>query len=37
VDRVEWFAIESARQKINKGQVPLLDELVRILAAQRQT
>jgi predicted NUDIX family NTP pyrophosphohydrolase len=35
VDRVEWFAIESARQKINKGQVPLLIELVRILAAQR--
>jgi predicted NUDIX family NTP pyrophosphohydrolase len=37
VDRVEWFAIGSARQKINKGQVPLLDELVRILAAQRPT
>lgn len=35
VDRVQWFAIESARQKINKGQVLLLDELVGILAAQR--
>jgi predicted NUDIX family NTP pyrophosphohydrolase len=30
VDRVEWFTIEIARVKINKGQVPLLDQLVRI-------
>jgi predicted NUDIX family NTP pyrophosphohydrolase len=27
VDRVEWFAIENARRKINKGQVPLLEQL----------
>lgn len=27
VDRGEWFSIEAARSKINKGQVAFLDEL----------
>lgn len=32
VDRAAWFDLETARQKIHKGQVPLLDELERLLA-----
>jgi predicted NUDIX family NTP pyrophosphohydrolase len=31
VDRAEWFTIESAREKIIKGQVEFLDELLRVL------
>ncbi len=31
VDRAGWFDITGAKKKINKGQIPLLDELVRIL------
>ena len=31
VDRAGWFSLESARQKILKGQLMLLDELQRIL------
>jgi predicted NUDIX family NTP pyrophosphohydrolase len=27
VDRAEWFTIEEAKHKINKGQIPLLDHL----------
>ena len=27
VDRAEWFALDAAREKINPGQVPLLDRL----------
>jgi predicted NUDIX family NTP pyrophosphohydrolase len=27
VDRAEWFTLELARRKINKGQIPLLDQL----------
>jgi predicted NUDIX family NTP pyrophosphohydrolase len=27
VDRAEWFTLEQARRKINKGQIPLLDQL----------
>jgi predicted NUDIX family NTP pyrophosphohydrolase len=27
VDRAEWFGLETAREKINVGQVPLLDRL----------
>jgi predicted NUDIX family NTP pyrophosphohydrolase len=27
VDRAEWFSIEQAREKINAGQVPLLERL----------
>src|SRR5687767_359208 len=32
VDRAEWFPIERARLKINQGQLPLLDELDRMIA-----
>lgn len=27
VDRAEWFSLDAAREKINAGQVPLLDRL----------
>jgi predicted NUDIX family NTP pyrophosphohydrolase len=27
VDRAEWFSVEEAREKINKGQASLLDQL----------
>ena len=27
VDRAEWFGLDAAREKINPGQVPLLDRL----------
>ena len=32
VDRIEWFTLELAAQKINSGQVPLLMQLQAILA-----
>jgi predicted NUDIX family NTP pyrophosphohydrolase len=32
VDRAAWFGIEEAKEKITKGQMPLLDELGRKLA-----
>jgi predicted NUDIX family NTP pyrophosphohydrolase len=31
VDRAEWFTTEVAKQKINPGQVGLIDELISIL------
>ena len=31
VDRAEWFGIDAAREKINSGQVPLLDRLEELL------
>jgi predicted NUDIX family NTP pyrophosphohydrolase len=31
IDRAAWFDLEAARQKINKGQVALIDELEKIL------
>jgi predicted NUDIX family NTP pyrophosphohydrolase len=31
VDRAGWFALPAAREKILKGQLPLLDELERLL------
>lgn len=31
VDRAAWFTLEAARQKINPGQAPLLDELQRLM------
>ncbi|MBV8997522.1 MAG: NUDIX domain-containing protein [Solirubrobacterales bacterium] len=31
VDRAEWFGLDAAREKINAGQVPLLDRLVQLL------
>jgi predicted NUDIX family NTP pyrophosphohydrolase len=27
VDRAEWFTLDQAKRKINKGQIPLLDQL----------
>jgi predicted NUDIX family NTP pyrophosphohydrolase len=30
VDRAEWFTIEEAKHKINKGQIPLLDHLLEL-------
>ena len=32
VDRAEWFGLDAAREKINPGQVPLLDRLEELLA-----
>jgi predicted NUDIX family NTP pyrophosphohydrolase len=32
IDRAAWFPLAAARQKIHKGQLPLLDELERRLA-----
>jgi predicted NUDIX family NTP pyrophosphohydrolase len=32
IDRAEWFDPATARQKINKGQLPLIEELERMLA-----
>ncbi|MBI4503138.1 MAG: NUDIX domain-containing protein [Gemmatimonadetes bacterium] len=32
VDRAEWFSLDTARQKINPGQSPLLAELAALLA-----
>jgi predicted NUDIX family NTP pyrophosphohydrolase len=32
VDRAEWFGLAAAREKINQGQVPLLDRLEELLA-----
>ncbi len=31
VDRAAWFDMEDAKKKINKGQAPLIDELVHML------
>ena len=31
VDRAEWFGLDAAREKINAGQVPLLDRLEQLL------
>ena len=31
VDRAEWFGLDAAREKINAGQVPLLDRLEELL------
>jgi predicted NUDIX family NTP pyrophosphohydrolase len=30
VDRAEWFGVDTAREKINAGQVPLLERLERL-------
>jgi predicted NUDIX family NTP pyrophosphohydrolase len=32
VDRAQWFELESARERINVGQVPLLERLQRAVA-----
>lgn len=34
VDRAEWFTIETAREKIIKGQVEFLDELLHVLESE---
>jgi len=34
VDRAAWFQINEARKKINQGQLPLLEELVRMLTSK---
>ncbi len=34
VDRAEWFGVEVAREKLHRGQVPLLDELLRLLSSR---
>ncbi len=31
VDRGAWFTIEEAKQRINRGQIPFLDELEKLL------
>jgi len=31
VDKAEWFSIKSAQEKINSGQLPLLNQLVEML------
>lgn len=36
IDRAEFFDLATARQKINVGQVPLIDELERILGRGSQ-
>jgi predicted NUDIX family NTP pyrophosphohydrolase len=33
VDRAEWYGLEAAREKINVGQVPLLDRLEALLGS----
>jgi predicted NUDIX family NTP pyrophosphohydrolase len=33
VDRAAWFKLEQARQRIQPGQAPILDELARLLSA----
>ena len=33
VDRAEWFGLDAAREKINVGQVPLLDRLEQLLGS----
>jgi predicted NUDIX family NTP pyrophosphohydrolase len=34
VDRVEWFDLETAREKLLKGQLPFLDRLAAALAGE---
>lgn len=34
VDRAAWFALALARQRIHKGQIPLLDAVEKFLAAK---
>ena len=31
VDKAEWFSLDVAKQKINPGQIPFLDELIEML------
>ncbi len=34
IDRAQWFSLDEARLRINKGQVALLDELVSLIARE---
>jgi predicted NUDIX family NTP pyrophosphohydrolase len=34
VDRAEWFTIDVAREKLTKGQLPLLDQLTALVHAK---
>ena len=36
VDRAEWFDLPAAREKINPGQVPLLDRLEQLLSEEAE-
>ena len=36
IDRVEWFGLDGAREKIKAAQAPFLDRLVRMLADEHQ-
>ena len=31
VDRAQWFSLPEARKRINKGQIPLLDQLISLM------
>jgi predicted NUDIX family NTP pyrophosphohydrolase len=35
IDRVEWFRLGAAREKVNPAQVPLLDRLADAVAEER--
>jgi len=37
IDKAEWFDLEEAKIKINKGQIPLIEELSSILMKRRIT
>jgi predicted NUDIX family NTP pyrophosphohydrolase len=37
IDRAQWFAIEAARIKITRGQVPFLDQLLEMLCKSPHT
>jgi predicted NUDIX family NTP pyrophosphohydrolase len=37
IDKAEWFNLEDAKIKINKGQIPLIEELSTILMNQHFT
>jgi predicted NUDIX family NTP pyrophosphohydrolase len=34
IDRLEWFAIDQAREKIHAYQLPLLDELISVIPGE---
>jgi predicted NUDIX family NTP pyrophosphohydrolase len=36
IDRVEWFGLVDAREKIKAAQAPFLDRLERMLADEHQ-
>jgi predicted NUDIX family NTP pyrophosphohydrolase len=36
VDRADWFSVQEAREKLNPGQVPLLDRLVAVLGSNER-